>query len=266
MDILSHTLSGLAIATVIASFSKGGFKKKAGIMLLGTFAGALPDLDAISMWSKFDGSIGKVFNLQHSGGVIYGSKFWYSHHAALHSLTFAALLPLLYILLSSLSKPTTYFNNVVNKLKNSKVMILTFFLGFTIHLLEDMPTPASVWGGVNLLWPTSTYYGGFGKIWWWNNYDIFLIIFSVIVANLIVHAVNSLRKIHLKKITTIIFLSGFILCIVQMNTRGFDFSYSGNTSRYHEFEQRSKNIQKEILGNSLYEIMLKFDNSLNLHF
>ncbi|MFT6717068.1 MAG: inner membrane protein, partial [Saprospiraceae bacterium] len=173
MDILSHTLSGLAVATAVASFAEGGFKQKAGIMILGAFAGALPDFDAISLWSKFDGSIGAILNLKHSGNVIYFSKFWYSHHGALHSLTFAALLPILYLMLTCLRKPKKIGAVFLNKLARNKIMILTFFLGFTIHLLEDMPTPACVWGGVNLLWPSSTYYGGFGKIWWWNNYDIF---------------------------------------------------------------------------------------------
>ncbi|MFT6746962.1 MAG: inner membrane protein [Glaciecola sp.] len=266
MDILSHAFSGLAVATVVASFSKGGFKQKAGIMLLGTFAGALPDFDAISLWSKFDGSIGKVLNLKHNGNVIYFSKFWYSHHGALHSLTFAALIPLLFLFVSSLSKPKSLGVVFLNKLRRNKILVLTFFLGFSIHLLEDMPTPACVWGGVNFLWPSSTYYGGFGNIWWWNNYDLFIIIMLVIILNIIAHTFNLIKTIPLKKVTISIFSIGLVLFIYQMNTRGFDFNYTGHTPLFHEYELKSKLIQQEILGEYLYQIMLNFDNSISLNF
>jgi len=266
MDILSHSLSGLAVATVAASFSRRGLKHKTGILLLGTFAGALPDFDAISLWSKFDSTIGALLNLKHSGNVIYFEKFWYSHHGALHSLTFAALLPLVYLLLTSLREPKKLGALYLHKLRRNKIMVLTFFLGFSVHLLEDMPTPACVWGGINFLWPSSTYYGGFGKIWWWNNYDIFLLILTVIILNLLMHGINAIKRIPLKKITLGVFITGFILCLIQMNTRGFDFNYTGHSPLYQQFEAQSKIIQQDILGDYLYQMMLKFDNSISLNF
>jgi hypothetical protein len=57
-----------------------------------------------------------------------------------------------------------------------------------------MPTPASTWGGVNFFWPFKTYIGGTGHIWWWNNYDIFLIVVAVIIINLIMAIVQNYRK------------------------------------------------------------------------
>jgi hypothetical protein len=54
--------------------------------------GALPDFDAISLWSGFDKTFGKLFNLSNSGEVIYFSKFWYSHHGFLHSILASVIL------------------------------------------------------------------------------------------------------------------------------------------------------------------------------
>ncbi len=102
MDILSHSLSGVAFGTVIASFTDKGFKRKAGVVLLSGFGGALPDIDAISLWSKFDTTIGHFFGLAHSGNEIYFSKFWYSHHGAMHSLLVAGIVTLIIGILLSL--------------------------------------------------------------------------------------------------------------------------------------------------------------------
>ena len=98
MDILSHTLSGIAIGTVVATFSNKTWKQKASILLAGGFGGCLPDFDAISLWSKFDSTIGRLLNLTHSGNEIYFGKLWYSHHAALHSI----LAPIFLVLLFSI--------------------------------------------------------------------------------------------------------------------------------------------------------------------
>lgn len=265
MDILSHTFSGIAVGTVLASFSKGGFKTKASIILISGFGGAIPDIDAITMWSKFDSTIGSFFNLTHSGGQIYMGKWWYSHHGALHSLTMAFVLPFLFVFIKSITSLKNGLLQSFRQTINSKKLNITgFIIGFGIHLLEDMPTPAAYWGGVNLFWPSETYVGGFGKIWWWNNYDIFLIIISVIIINLIVLGIS--KWINSQKATLIIFTLGFSLTLYQMNSRYFDFNYTGGAKHYQQYEQKSKEIQKEILGPKVYSIMENFDNSMNLNF
>jgi len=266
MDILSHTFSGIAVGTVLASFSKGGFKTKSSIILISGFGGALPDLDAISMWSNFDSTIGNFFNLSHSGSQIYTGKWWYSHHGALHSLTFAVIIPFVFLFLKSL-KPLFQersLSRFTQKIALNKLKILGFILGFGVHLIEDMPTPAAYWGGVNLFWPSKTYSGGFGKIWWWNNYDIFLVIIGVIVLNIITLGFS--KWLNAQKITPFIFLLGFSLSLFQMNTREFDFNYTGGAKHYQAYEQKSKEIQKEILGEKLYLMMKKFDDSMKLNF
>jgi len=268
MDILSHTLSGTAVGTVVAAHSGSSFKGKAAIIFFATLGGAIPDLDAISYWSKFDGTIGQLFNLQHSGKVIYGARFWYSHHAAMHSLSVALGLPAMLLLLKSIwiVIRSGRLRAAGQVFKRGLVSSLAFSLGFCIHLLEDMPTPASVWGGVNLFWPSDVYVGGFGKIWWWNNYDIFLLIVLVIVINLMLLILRKWMKFRLQLTSKIVFALGVILTIYQMNTRPVDFSYSGHTKQYGTFEAQSKQIQKDLLGEKLYEFMNAIDNALPLHF
>ena len=85
MDILTHTFSGFACGTVVASLHQGSLFDKVCIVLAGSIGGCLPDLDAISLWSGFDHYIGSVLSLP-SGREIYFGKFWYSHHSFMHSL------------------------------------------------------------------------------------------------------------------------------------------------------------------------------------
>ena len=187
MDIISHTLTGGAVGTVFATLSDKTFKAKAGIILIGGLGGALPDLDAISLWSKFDTTLGTYFKLVHTGREIYSGKFWYSHHAALHSVLAPLLFMFVTVIIKTSCKKGNYISNLTQYLTHKKFLFSAFFLGYMCHLLEDMPTPASVWGGVNFFYPSTHYIGGYGKIWWWNNYDLVIIIFSVIILNLIVN-------------------------------------------------------------------------------
>jgi len=59
---------------------------------------------------------------------------------------------------------------------------------------------------------------------------------------------------------------GFVWALVQINTRKFDFSYTGYAKHYTAYEKKSKELQKEILGDRLYRLMLAFDNKLKLNF
>jgi hypothetical protein len=266
MDIISHTLSGIAVGTVAASFSKLSTKHKATIILIGGLGGALPDFDAISLWSKFDLTIGTLFNMSHTGNQIYFGKFWYSHHGAFHSLLAPLFLTTVYTLCLIVKRRLFSIENLKSYITKNKLQYLAFFFGFTVHLLEDMPTPASVWGGVNLFFPSSCYIGGFGNIWWWNNYDLVLIIFAVILINLLIALVPNIYN-HLKRKASVgIFTLGFLLSIYQINTRPIDFAYDGFTNDYNKMEQQSKDIQKDILGEKFYNIMESIDNKIPLYF
>lgn len=266
MDILTHTLSGVAIGTVMSGFTKSGFKHRLKIVLFSGVAGALPDLDAISLWKGFDSTIGKFFNLSVSGKDIYSAKYWYSHHASLHSalagLLLTGFIGLFYYCIGRSFKK----ESLSSSLFKNRYILIGFFLGFIIHLVEDMPTPSSTWGGVNFFWPLKTYTGGTGAIWWWNNYDIFLIVVCVVFLNLILLLLRRYITFDLWKFTLGVFLTGVTFAIIQIKTRDFDFAYKGNTTRYWEFEEKSQQIQKEILGDKLYRMMEKFDSKLSIYF
>ena len=58
----------------------------------------------------------------------------------------------------------------------------------------------------------------------------------------------------------------FLLIVYQINTRDFDFDYKGHTSKFHEYEAKSMEVQKEILGDKLFNCMNKVDNELEISF
>ncbi len=266
MDILSHTFTGIAVGTVVATISKSSWKRKGLIILIGGLGGALPDLDAISLWSHFDTTIGSFFGLKHAGQEIYFGKFWYSHHAAFHSVLAPILLILFFFLTKGLIKRSFNMPEKKKKFFSINYGIIAFFFGFLFHLFEDMPTPASVWGGVNFFFPSANYVGGFGKIWWWNNYDLFLIIILVIVLNLSINLLPA-RLYKLKVRTCIsVFSIGLVLFLTQIHTRPFDFSYKGHAVDYAKYERVSKNIQREILGDTIYEWMRDIDAQIPWYF
>lgn len=269
MDILTHTLSGLAIGTVVAGFSNKGFINKTTIIVVAGLAAALPDADAISLWSKFDTTIGQFFNLKNRGSDIYFAKFWYSHRAFFHSIAAGLLITILLAFLSYLVAIIFRgFNSVsiVVHVKSQNLWLIGFFLGFISHGLGDMPTPASKWGGINFFWPAESYTGGWGKIWWWNNYDIFLIIAVVVMLNLSLLLLAKFIRIKAYKLATTIYLIGFGWVLMQISNRQNNFAYSGYTTQYQQLEQQSKAEQQAILGDRLYQLMERFDNQLKIYF
>jgi inner membrane protein len=246
MDILTHTVSGLAVASILAHYYR---EDKWKIIGLGGLGGALPDIDAISMWSKFDGTFGRLFNLSESGREIYFGQNWYSHHAITHSLSAAFALAIL----------VWVFNRKSNF---SFFRSLAFLLAYILHLLEDMPTPGSTWDGIGFFWPSHQYLGGSGHIWWWNNYDIFLIALSVFFINAFLLLFKKLKA----EWALYIFLSGTLLGLFQITTRGYDFDYEGHTTDFQKSEAKSLEIQRNILGEDLYNAMRKFDSAVKVHF
>jgi len=268
MDILTHALSGTAVATCAMNYVPASPLRKFKIVIAGTIGGTFPDLDAISMWSRFDGTFGKLFGLEHTGRVIYGSKFWFSHHAFFHSIIASILFGLILLLF------IYFFRNIKDReslnfhgfLKSHLIYFIVFVLGFWAHLAGDLPTPSSVWGGIDLFWPTKDYVGGYGKIWWWNNYDIFLLIVGCIILNLTITTMPGYIRQRAKVFTSCILILTISLILFQVNTRQYDYEYIGNTSKYTEFEKNSKKEQQRILGKRLYNYMERFDNVLKFYF
>jgi len=132
--------------------------------------------------------------------------------------------------------------------------------------LEDMPTPASTWGGVRFFWPSDIYIGGTGSIWWWNNYDLFLVAAGVFLIGMLLLILQKFVRFKIKYLSPVVFVFGLSMALVQINTRSQDYSYTGHTDRYQEFEAASKKEQREILGDRLFRAMEWFDRRLPIYF
>lgn len=260
MDILTHTLSGLAVGTVLACFVNKNVRVRWGIIFFSGLGGALPDLDAISMWSKFDMTFGYFLGLDHLGREIYSARFWYSHHAFLHSLCAALLIAAVVGLFFYYT--SRHNGKPLNAWRDRGLLLLGFISGYTFHLFEDMVTPASSWGGVRFWFPSTIYSGGTGEVWWWNNYDIFLIVATVVVLNLLFILFGNFFGKFLWTITIGLFVAGFIFCVVQIKTGNFNF----NEKDHVHCEQESQEIQCRILGQKVHGRMVKFDQMLKINF
>lgn len=262
MDILIHTLSGTATATVIAALHRCRPSQKIKILGVGAFAGALPDFDAISLWSRFDRTIGTWFNLEHSGREIYFGKFWYSHHVFMHSLLCDVLLTVFlamcgcWIYQHWFKRAPCYWSGM----RYLSVYVLTFFLAYFSHLLGDLPTPGGSWGGINLWFPFTEFTGGWGYTWWWNNYDIFLILLSCILLNITIMICWGRWEKVLMYLPGGIYLCAVGLICYQLSQR------PANLNSHSSKEQQSLQIQKEILGEKLFLMMRRFDQALPVYF
>lgn len=265
MDLLTHIAAGMAAGTTIAVCIKGKAIKKTSVIGAGALGGALPDIDAISLWSKFDATLGRLFNLSHTGKEIYSAKFWYSHHGFMHSL--AASLLFAFILMVVVYLARKWFRALSWTdfwwfVRENTAVAAAFILGYLLHLICDMPTPASSWGGVRLLFPLELYVGGWGKIWWWNNYDIFLIVSGVIAANFLILAISGWIGHKIKYLSCVLLIAAVLTVTIQVNNRKTNF----NTNSYIHNEAKSKEIQRRILGRKLFGKMEKLDRSIPLYF
>lgn len=77
--------------------------------------------------------------------------------------------------------------------------------------------------------------------------------------------VRKLKKFQVQKWCLGAFAMGVVLYLVQINSRGFDFGYIESVD-YQQFEKRSKDIQREILGDRVYHWMEQLDNQLPIYF
>jgi len=268
MDILTHTLSGMAAAGVIAGLSSKPLAKKAVMIGFGALGAMLPDIDAITLWSKFDDVIGARLGLPASGARIYFGHFWYSHHHWAHSLAAGALFTLLIGLICHLGDGMTIKAPLTTSpLKSKSGYLLSFFLGYVMHLMGDLPTPGYVWQGIQLWWPLSSPVGGTGHLWWWNNYDIFIIFFTCCTATSGVLLFQSiLKKPFLRYFPILLFIITMGATLYQITHRPMRFTYAGRSSPHALYERQSLAIQKDVLGERLYSIMAGIDRQLKINF
>jgi inner membrane protein len=268
MDILTHAISGLALGAAIATEKQIQMKNKWKIVALAGFGGIFPDFDAISLWSGFDNTFGKLFKLSTSGKSIYFSKLWYSHHGFFHSLFAGILFSFLIILtLFAIKKFVFRKHQSFREYFTAHILFgIAFLSGFLIHLFEDMPTPAGLWGGVRFFWPFKAYIGGTGEIWWWNNYDIFLVVFIVLILIMFFMIIQTYVSQNLRKFSLLTIIIGFIIVMIQIKSRDTDFNATKTSADFQELETKSIEIQKAKLGSPIYTLMSKFDRKVGVNF
>lgn len=268
MDIITHTLSGVVISAAAAALTKKPLWEKGIIICCGAIGGAFPDIDVITLWSGFDTTIGTFFDLSRTGRDIYFSNYWYSHHHLTHSLAGGAMITMSALLLLYLANLVLSKNrNPFSLLRGQGVYGLAFFLGYVMHLFGDLPTPGHTWKGITLFWPLSTAIGGTGHIWWWNNYDIFLLISGCCSVNIVVVMLQHIFKKPFIRYFPVIFSVVVSLAVLhQIIQRPVSFAYTGYNKKYNDHGNKSLEIQQEILGKRVYEIMVAFDRKLPIHF
>jgi hypothetical protein len=159
VHILSHFGTGFCVGAGIAAI---GGRARFDVSLWMGLGAVLPDLDGLTVF--FDHKV-------------YYSRYWFSHHGALHSPVVAATAVLLSQLLVL---PMRGLEG------SSRWRVPVFVLiGWLIHLLEDLPCPAGPWGGLPLLWPISSQrFGGWTHIWWLNEYLIAVLGLGALLAGL----------------------------------------------------------------------------------
>ncbi len=262
MDLLTHIVSGAAAGTILCPVNKKNSISVPAI-LAGAAGGAVPDIDALSLWSGFDKYIAPVFQITRSGKTLYFGKDWYSHHGFFHSLAAGALISIFIFFVIYI---TTRLKE--EKLHRAKHLrgISSFYLGYIAHLAGDIPTPSCVLGGVNLLWPSKEYVGGTGSIWWWNNYDLFIIILTGLALNILLITLLYKLNVRAARFSLLIPVLTLTMVLFQISNRKNDYAYRGFTPAYNQLEKKSLNEQKEVLGERIYRIMTRLDRRINIHF
>jgi inner membrane protein len=268
MDIFTHALSGITAAAAAAAISSRPLRDKLLMIGCGAAGAMLPDLDAITLWPDFDAVIGKALGLSQSGRGIYYGRHWYSHHNFMHSLAAAAMLTLAIALIGYLYYRWHTRNRSASAYRSAAVgFLLSFFSGYVLHLMGDLPTPDAIWNGIKLFWPLRTPVGGFGYIWWWNNYDIFLIFLVGGTLNVaLIGADHLFKKRLLRHIPMLIFLCMICAVLFQITHRPTSYSSEGYPAGHADKERQSLVTQRQILGKRLYGIMTALDRKIPVPF
>ena len=78
--------------------------------------------------------------------------------------------------------------------------------------------------------------------------------------------VPNYRKYPIGKVSIGVFLIGLLLSLYQIKTRNYNFAYEGHTPQYAVYENKSKEIQKKILGETVFHWMEQLDKKLPVYF
>lgn len=234
------------------------------IVLLGALGGAFPDIDTMTIWPGFDQTLGQWFGLSASGSELYFSQAWYAHQGFCHSL-----LGLLLITLTLWGSSSYVYAHTLRRAPSTASAFgylgpyfAAFALGFFLHLMGDLFTPAGPWGGVRLFFPLDGYVGGWGAVWWWNNYDIVLIFALGMLVNIISLVSFSMLSVAGRYAPIVVFSCTLLLIGFQLERRHFDYNRPGYVVR----EQASLDFQQQYLPHNLYRFMRQVDRDLPVYF
>jgi hypothetical protein len=264
MDVVTQILGGLCVATGVAGMCRCRPAQRVKIILAGGIGGAIPDLDTMTIWPGFDQTIGEWLHLSAPGADFYFGQAWYSHQGFFHSLLGMVLITLLlwrgisYVYARHLRKAPS----VSSAFLYLRPYFIAFGLGFGLHLLGDLFTPAGPWGGIRLFYPLDTFVGGWGKVWWWNNYDIGLIFILGMLMNLISLFFLPMLSVAGRYTPIVVFVCSLFLIGHQLNRRTFDYNRPGYMNR----EEASLTFQQQYLPSGLYHMMRTVDDHLPVYF
>ena len=265
MDIFTHVVAGGLAGGCVALMIRGATARVAAACSWGALGGFLPDIDAATRVPGFDASIGRWLQLQ-PGELIYAGGEWYSHHHFTHSLV--AALGAALVVAGLLGLERAVLGAGYDRARTVRVLVAPSALlaGYLLHLVGDLVTPASVWGGVQLLWPLDTMVGGWGWAWWFNNYDLFLVQLAGLAGLGLVSLVPRTRPVLARALPASLLALVLLVCSALLQLREHDYAYRGHAPDYWALEEASLDEQRLILPPELYELMIGFDAAMPLPF
>lgn len=264
MDLLINLLFGILSGTVVAAWNMSRPAQLWKLILIGILGAWFPSIDELSLWPRFDEIIGQGLGLTEKGTEIYFGLHWYSHNAFFHSLFSMLLFSVLIALLAGL-----IYRYIMRGgstcgvcLRYCSIYALTFAFGYLLHLFGDLVAPGGPWEGIRLFFPFEVYVGGWGFTWWWNNYDLALILFISSLLNVIfIYVIPPLKK-GMRQLPGGVLMLSMVLISIQLGKRDFDFNKEGYTVR----EKASKHIQLHMLGEPLFNTMEEVDDWIPFYF
>lgn len=264
MDLVINLLIGVLSGTAVAAYNMSRPAQLWKLIIIGIIGAWFPSIDEITLWSSFDAVVGTALGLTSSGTEIYFGKFWYSHQAFFHSIFSVILFSVLLALAAGwfyryiLKGASTY----ARATRYCSIYAIVFGLAYLLHLGGDLVAPGGPWGGIRLFFPFEVYIGGWGFTWWWNNYDLALILLVCSILNIaFIYIIPPLRK-GMRQLPGGILILAVLLIGVQLGKRDFDFNRPGYSVREHA----SKEIQRHMLGESLFSAMEEVDETLPIYF
>ncbi len=265
MDIFTHVLAGAVTGGCAALMIRGAPAQLGAALSWGALGGFLPDIDAASRVPGFDESVGRLFGLP-PGSEVYAGSAWYSHHHFTHSLLAGLGAALLLAGLLGLERLLAGPGHEGRRNIRIGMAPAALLGGFVMHLVGDLVTPGSVWGGIQLLWPLETMVGGWGWAWWFNNYDLFLLqlagLLGLGLVSLVPRSSPWLARLLPAGLLALLLTASFLL----LQLRQQDYAYRGHARDYQALEAASLMDQRRILPPELVQLMIQLDEAMPLPF